>query len=224
MSNLADALRPVRELTGTLEQPALLRPVSRISFTLTDSKAFQKAARFAVEWLADKAGGVLPPEAMELQSFDTRGIEGYHPCHVVRVNDPSGSIWASRIDEPGARPEANVTWSTELFVEARASKLVRFGAQLMARGAAWPSTGAFKPPPAGASTASNSFRRGGWRSNLRECHARHLQRCGTRGGPHLSIWSPASHCRPLHGRRWGSTGRSWQTSTAPIWDRAPDRA
>jgi len=132
MNSLAQALRPIRE---SMEPPrsTLLRPVSRISFMLTDTNAFEKAARFAVDWLASKTGGVLPPEALELKGFDTRGVEGYHPCHAIRVDDAQGSIWASRVDEPGSRPEAGETWSTELFVERRPSSFVRFGAQLTAR-------------------------------------------------------------------------------------------
>lgn len=133
MSSLVDALKPLREPAASLEQVRLLRPVSRISFMLTDTNAFDMAARFAVGWLATKVGGALPPEALALNSFDTRGVEGYHPCHAIRLNDAHGSIWAARIDEPGSRPRAGEVWSTELFVERRSSRLVRFGAQLMAR-------------------------------------------------------------------------------------------
>ncbi len=133
MSALAQALRPLRASTRSPEGSVVLRPVSRISFDLTDTDAFEKAARFAVDWLASKAGGVLPAEALELKGFDTRGIDGFHPCHVVRLDDAQGSVWASRVDEPGSNPEAGETWSTELFVERRSSSLVRFGAQLTAR-------------------------------------------------------------------------------------------
>lgn len=133
MSALADALRPLRESIGSADRSTLLRPVSRISFMLTDTNAFEKAAHFAVKWLADKTGGALPPEALELKGFDTRGLPGFHPCHAIRIDDAQGSIWASRVDEPGSRPEAGETWSTELFVERRASTFVRFGAQLTAR-------------------------------------------------------------------------------------------
>ena len=120
-----------------IEQPATsatqIRPVSRISFSLTDKDAFEKSAQFAVDWLAGKIGGALPDEARALASFDTRGSDGFHPCHAVRVDDHSGSIWAARIDEPGSNPSAGEIWSTEMFVERPVGGLVRFGAQLMTR-------------------------------------------------------------------------------------------
>lgn len=114
----------------------VVRPVSRMSFSLTDTDAFEKSARFAISWLSDKVGGVLPEAALNLASFDTRGVDGLHPCHAARLDDHTGSIWAARIDEPGSNPRAGETWSTELFVERPVGGLVRFGAQLMARRAA----------------------------------------------------------------------------------------
>lgn len=110
-----------------------VRPVSRISFSLTDTNAFEESATFAVDWLANKAGGDLPKEARALDSFDTRGGDNLHPCHAVRLDDHTGSIWAARIDEPGSNPGAGEIWSTELFVERPLGGLVRFGAQLMVR-------------------------------------------------------------------------------------------
>jgi hypothetical protein len=133
MNGITVGVRPTRSPLRASERTTLLRPVSRISFMLTDTDAFEKSARFAVEWLEVKTGGLLPAEALDLQSFDTRGVDGFHPCHAVRLDDHQGSVWAARVDEPGSRPEAGETWSTELFVERRSNSLVRFGAQLTAR-------------------------------------------------------------------------------------------
>lgn len=131
MSQLADGLR---RLLMHPEQPTTeVRPVSRIRFSLTDTKAFENSAQFAVDWLASKVGGDLPDEARALDSFDTRGEHGLHPCHAVRLDDRTGSIWAARIDEPGSNPRVGETWSTELFIERPVRGLVRFGAQLMVR-------------------------------------------------------------------------------------------
>ncbi|MCM2441504.1 hypothetical protein HGO34_17410 [Agrobacterium vitis] len=131
MSQLRDGLR---QLIAQPEHPTTqVRPVSRISFSITDTDGFKKSAQFAVDWLANKVGGDLPKEASSLASFDTRGVAGFHPCHAVRLDDHSGSIWAARIDEPGSIPRAGETWSTELFVERPVRGLVRFGAQLMVR-------------------------------------------------------------------------------------------
>ena len=131
MSQIADALRPL--IGQPMQSTTQVRPVSRISFSLTDTDAFDKSARFAVDWLASKVGGALPDEARALASFDTRGLDGLHPCHAARLDDQTGSIWAARIDEPGSNPSAGETWSTELFVERPVGGMVRFGAQLMLR-------------------------------------------------------------------------------------------
>lgn len=133
MSSLADALRPLRGSQVEGEHSTLLHPVSRISFTLTDTDAFNKAVHIAVGWLGSKAGGKLPQEALELSTFDTRNLKGCHPCYAARVDDTQGSIWAARIDEPGSRPKSGEIWTTEIFVEKRENKPVRFGAQLKAR-------------------------------------------------------------------------------------------
>lgn len=133
MSELTSPLRPLRTSHGATEQQTILRPVSRISFTLTDKNAFEKAVEFSVKWLGRKTRGCLPTEALEFKSFDTRGLEGHAPCHAIRLDDQQGSIWASRIDDPGSRPRVGEVWSTELFVERRANSVVRFGAQLMSR-------------------------------------------------------------------------------------------
>lgn len=124
-------LRPL--MTGADIPTTLVRPVSRVSFSLTDTDAFEKSAQFAIDWLSDKVGGPLPEAARNLASFDTQGVDGLHPCHAARLDDHTGSIWAARIDEPGSNPRAGETWSTELFVERPVGGLVRFCAQLMAR-------------------------------------------------------------------------------------------
>lgn len=131
MNPTADGIRQLlaRSATPTTQ----IRPVSRVTFSLTDKNAFETSAQSAVEWLAAKVGGDLPEAARALANFDTHGIDGLHPCHAVRLDDRTGSIWAARIDEPGSNPKAGEIWSTELFVERPAGGLVRFGAQLMTR-------------------------------------------------------------------------------------------
>lgn len=131
MNQLGDALNP--SIGQPMQSATQIRPVSRISFSLTDTGAFDKSAQFAVDWLATKVGGALPDEARALASFDTRGLGGLHPCHAARLDDQTGSIWAARIDEPGSNLSAGETWSTELFVERPVGGMVRFGAQLMLR-------------------------------------------------------------------------------------------
>lgn len=132
MSEISGILRPRQGARSEHRLPSL-RPVSRVSFNLTDKDAFDRAAQLAVRWLAEKVGGQLPDEAQELRGFDTRGEAGLHPCHVVRIDDHRGSVWAARIDEPGSHPDAGDVWSTEIFVERGSGRLVRFGAQLTTR-------------------------------------------------------------------------------------------
>ncbi|HQS95722.1 MAG TPA: FlxA-like family protein [Novosphingobium sp.] len=131
MGNIRDLARP--RLVLPKLSAIRVRPVSRVSFSLTDTNAFEKAAGYGVKWLASKAGGELPAEAFDLGSFDTRSQQGLHPCHAVRFDDHSGSIWVARIDEPGSNPAAGELWSTEMFVERPLGGVVRFGVQLTAR-------------------------------------------------------------------------------------------
>ncbi|MBU1258435.1 MAG: hypothetical protein KJ549_08085, partial [Alphaproteobacteria bacterium] len=113
MGNIRDLARP--RLVLPKLSAIRVRPVSRVSFSLTDTNAFEKAAGYGVKWLASKAGGELPAEAFDLGSFDTRSQQGLHPCHAVRFDDHSGSIWVARIDEPGSNPAAGELWSTEML-------------------------------------------------------------------------------------------------------------
>jgi hypothetical protein len=117
-----------RPISG--QQELQFRPVSRVSFSLTDRSAFEMAVDFSLSWLQGKTDTALNKDALDRQSFDMRETKGAHPCHAIRINDARGTVWAARIDEPGSRPEAGETWSTEIFVERQVGQLVRFGAQL----------------------------------------------------------------------------------------------
>ena len=93
MGNIRDLARP--RLVLPKLSAIRVRPVSRVSFSLTDTNAFEKAAGYGVKWLASKAGGELPAEAFDLGSFDTRSQQGLHPCHAVRFDDHSGGSVAN---------------------------------------------------------------------------------------------------------------------------------
>ncbi|MBY8823347.1 hypothetical protein [Sphingomonas colocasiae] len=111
----------------------IARPISRCSFNLTDTAAFEKTIEACVEWMAPKAGGNLPVEALRGAPFDLVGQYQANPCRAVRLDVPDGSVWAAWLSEfsdgtADGTPPRN--WITELFVERRAGEMVRFGAQL----------------------------------------------------------------------------------------------
>lgn len=111
----------------------IARPISRCSFNLTDTAAFEKTIEACVEWMAPKAGGNLPVEALRGEPFDLVGQYQANPCRAVRLDVPDGAVWAAWLSEfsdgqaDGSPPR---NWITELFVERRAGEMVRFGTQL----------------------------------------------------------------------------------------------
>ncbi len=111
----------------------IARPISRCSFNLTDTAAFEKTIEACVEWMVPKAGGNLPVEALRGQPFDLVGQYQANPYRAVRLDVPDGSVWAAWLSEfsdgsADGTPPRN--WITELFVERRAGEMVRFGTQL----------------------------------------------------------------------------------------------
>lgn len=111
----------------------VVRQISRCSFNLTDTSAFEKAVEACVRWMAPRAGGRLPANAINGEPFDLVGQYQANPCRAVRLDVPDGAVWAAWLSEfsdgsaDGSPPR---NWITELFVERRAGEMVRFGAQL----------------------------------------------------------------------------------------------
>lgn len=122
-----------RTRTDRSEPARSVRPISRASFELTDTRAFELAVGACVEWISPRAGGRLPSMACEGEPFDLEEQYQANPCRATRLDAVDGSIWAARLDE---RVEASAdgsparTWVTEMFVERRVGQMVRFGAQL----------------------------------------------------------------------------------------------
>ena len=111
-----------------------VRAISRCSFNLTDTNAFERAIEACVGWMAPKTGGRLPADAVRGAPFDLEDQYQANPCRAVRLEVPGRAVWAARlaefVDAPADGSAPPRTWITELFVEREAGEMVRFGAQL----------------------------------------------------------------------------------------------
>jgi hypothetical protein len=107
---------------------AAIRPVSRVSFELSDTTAFEQSIVLALRWMEPRARVRLPADAWGGQAFDVTDILGANPAKAVRIDASDGVVWAARLDFPD--PNYPRTWVSEFFSEKRRGALARFGAQL----------------------------------------------------------------------------------------------
>lgn len=109
-------------------QRSIVRPVSRVWFELSDTRAFEMGIELCLKWMQPRAKVPLPPNAWQGETFDVSDVLGANPCRAARIDASDGALWAGRLDFPD--PEQPRTWVTEFFAERRSGKLSRFGAQL----------------------------------------------------------------------------------------------
>lgn len=121
-----EQLAPLRE--RMVSARATIRPVSRISFELTDKSAFEKSVSLCLKWMEASARVDLPEVAWDGKPFDVTDILGANPAKAARIDASDGSIWAARLDFPD--PEHPRVWVSEFFAERRKGSVGRFGAQL----------------------------------------------------------------------------------------------
>lgn len=115
---------------------AHVRPVSRISFEATDRDAFERCIELSVDWMTEpprkgrppRSGIDLPTGARTGEPFDVTDVLGANPAKAIRIDAADGSLWVARLDWPDA--DCPRSWISEFFVERRAGRRVRFGAQL----------------------------------------------------------------------------------------------
>lgn len=105
-----------------------IRPVSRVSFELTDKAAFEQCIDLCLKWMEPRSQVKLPAEAWQGRTFDVTDVLGANPSKAVRIEASDGAIWAARLDWPD--PLQPRTWVSEFFSERRQGHLSRFGAQL----------------------------------------------------------------------------------------------
>ncbi|MBN9554362.1 MAG: hypothetical protein J0H61_06785, partial [Alphaproteobacteria bacterium] len=123
---LSEQLAPLRaRLAGGR---TAVRPVSRVSFEVSDKAAFARCIELSNKWMASRAQVQLPAEAWAGKSFDITDILGANPTRAVGIEAVDGSVWAARLDWPD--PNYPRTWVSEFFTEHRLGEMTRFGAQL----------------------------------------------------------------------------------------------
>lgn len=137
LSNLlAEHLVPLGRQTAAPK--SAVRPVSRVWFDLSDTRAFETCIDLCLKWMQPRAKVRLPPQAWQGEAFDIADIIGANPARAVRIDANDGALWAGRLDY--SDPEYPRTWITEFFAEKKSGSLARFGAQLtcVVRGACPP--------------------------------------------------------------------------------------
>ena len=102
-TSLADQLRSVQKQMH--EQYSSVMPISQISIQINrgdGSAPFATAQQKVLQWIADRVGQRLPPEAWTGQSFETEKIGAQYAAAVL-LEDPE--IWGARLGDsnPSAR-------------------------------------------------------------------------------------------------------------------------
>lgn len=124
---LAEQLAPV---AARLRQgQALVRPVSQVLVRLSvegDSDLFNRTVDHVLRWMNNRAGGRLPREAWQRQSFELDAV-GAQRTSAVSLNQPP--FWAARLDDADKLVPQR-TWVTEIGIGADDSAGVVFGARL----------------------------------------------------------------------------------------------
>lgn len=123
---LSERLAPLKARMSA--QRSIVRPVSRVWFELSDTRALEVSIDLCLRWMQPRAKVPLPPSARQREAFDVSDVLGANPCRAVRIDASDGVLWAGRLDFPDQ--EQPRTWVTEFFAERRSGMLSRFGAQL----------------------------------------------------------------------------------------------
>jgi hypothetical protein len=107
---------------------AVIRPISRVWFDLSDTLAFDRCIELSLNWMEPRAQATLPREAWNGEAFDVTDLLGANAAKAIRGSASDGALWAARLDWPD--PQHPRTWVSEFFAERRQGVLSRFGAQL----------------------------------------------------------------------------------------------
>lgn len=121
--------RIVSEHVSRTRRP-LVRPVSQVLLSLTDSSAFEKAISETVTWMnaPSRCGGQIPLGAVGGQPFDLGDRIGAMPAAATMATIDGRTVWAAKLDFPD-RDVGQRIWSTEVSV-ARHQRSTLFLARL----------------------------------------------------------------------------------------------
>lgn len=110
---LADTLRPFAQ---RIPQVIREREILRVAASLggrDGQKSAHAARRKVLEWAQKQAGGRLPPEAWDQQTFDH--LAGGRNCSGVRIVSDHMDLWTIRSDRPDTDVAQRV-WTTEVTI------------------------------------------------------------------------------------------------------------
>jgi len=121
--SFTEALRP---LASRMPQIVREREILRVAAILDRNGpgTAETARREVLKWVKNQAGGWLPKEALDHQSFDH--LAGGRNCSGIRMVDDSTDIWAIRSDRPD-RHVAQRVWTTESTIGHLQSEAPRIG-------------------------------------------------------------------------------------------------
>jgi len=113
----------------SLDNRSRVQAISQTSLKLlpaTGQDVFQEAQKLVLDWIDDRAGQQLPPEAWRGEGFELDDV-GTQRTAAVAIDQPR--YWAARLDD-GDRSVAKRTWVTEIGLAETANREVVFGARL----------------------------------------------------------------------------------------------
>ncbi|MBX6329365.1 MAG: hypothetical protein IRY89_12390 [Pseudolabrys sp.] len=126
-SKLSEQLAPVAErLRGTYSR---VQPVSQVVLHLLgngNEAPFVGARRIVLEWINQRAGRPLPPEAWRGEAFELEDV-GSQRTAAISIDQPR--YWAARLDD-GDRDVPQRDWVTEVGIAERQDRWVIFGTRL----------------------------------------------------------------------------------------------
>ncbi len=126
--SLAEQLAPVAaRLRGTY---SVVRPVSQITLEIRrsdETDVFATARDIVVNWVKDRAGRPLPPQAWKGEGFELEEI-GSQRTSAVSIEKPR--YWAARLDDSDKEVPQR-SWVTEVGIAVRGAHSVVLGARLL---------------------------------------------------------------------------------------------
>src|SRR5690606_15095379 len=126
-SKLSEQLAPVAErLRGTYSR---VQPVSQVVLHLQGNRnesPFVGARRLVLEWINQRAGRPLPPEAWRGEALE---LEDVGPQRTAAISIGQPRHWAARLDD-GDRDVPQRDWVTEVGIAERQHRWVIFGTRL----------------------------------------------------------------------------------------------
>jgi len=123
---LAESLGKMRQVKAIHQQEVL-----RVAATLAGgdpASLLSQARRETLRWMQQRAGGHLPPQAWDQQSFEL--LSGGRTTLGIRLETEGSDLWAARIDDPDKTVPGRI-WTTEISIGLMRGMAPRLGVRLL---------------------------------------------------------------------------------------------